>query len=588
MNVLPKSNVEFTKKDYWDSFFVKRGKEAFEWYGEYNELSGVLQKYMKLNDTILVVGCGNSNLSIDMFDAGYRDMMNIDISNVAIKQMQRKCKKRTGLVFKQMDVQKLLFEDSKFSVILDKGTLDALMPDSEEKTRKTVDNMFQVFEVVLSADTVQRLTSQEEMIDAISMSQQAALVCSGLAKQNISDSGEVTIDLALPDNSVPRYSIVVTDKKCKKLAEAMTYAAFIVPQGREREWLFGTKEGRDLLRDSSGMDRLAVILLHRGHKYSNLQEVQDEVRDAIRSIAPADILSKKQKIPFLSVGPDLGNRQEVVRGTSDISGEYIVEDAEGDNGTVYRRLIFLDNQNVVQSEARMIKDTTNPTSKIVDILYLSCDHHVFMTAGISMASINSNNSNIRVLIIGLGGGGLCMFIRKYLPQVFITVVDIDPEVKNIAVSYFCLKEDDHLKVIISDGLEYIKNTDEKFDAVLFDVDSKDSSKGLSCPPENFLEPEVIKNTVKCLSDKGVFILNFVCRIEKLRQAVWSLLSENLGDISSVKLKEEVNEIIFCQIKNPGVPIYEAACHFNNALQSQNYESGNIINLEQLTTMVRTS
>lgn len=70
------------------------------------------------------------------------------------------------------------------------------------------------------------------MIDAISMSQQAALLCSGLAKQNISDSGEVNIDLALPDNSVPRYSIIVTDKKCQKRPEAMTYAAFIVPQGR--------------------------------------------------------------------------------------------------------------------------------------------------------------------------------------------------------------------------------------------------------------------------------------------------------------------------------------------------------------------
>lgn len=70
--------------------------------------------------------------------------MNIDISNVAIKQMQRKCKKRAGIVFKQMDVQQMEFEDYKFNVVLDKGTLDALMPDSNEKTRNTVNRMFQV------------------------------------------------------------------------------------------------------------------------------------------------------------------------------------------------------------------------------------------------------------------------------------------------------------------------------------------------------------------------------------------------------------------------------------------------------------
>lgn len=31
MNLLPKSNEEFSQKDYWDSFFKKRGIKAFEW-----------------------------------------------------------------------------------------------------------------------------------------------------------------------------------------------------------------------------------------------------------------------------------------------------------------------------------------------------------------------------------------------------------------------------------------------------------------------------------------------------------------------------------------------------------------------------
>ena len=31
MNLLPKSRDEFTKKDYWDNFFMKRGSKQFEW-----------------------------------------------------------------------------------------------------------------------------------------------------------------------------------------------------------------------------------------------------------------------------------------------------------------------------------------------------------------------------------------------------------------------------------------------------------------------------------------------------------------------------------------------------------------------------
>ena len=42
------------------------------------------------------------------------------------------------------------------------------------------------------------------------------------------------------------------------------------------------------------------------------------------------------------------------RGHSELSGDYIVEDAEGEGGQTFRRLIFLSNQNIVQSEVRLV------------------------------------------------------------------------------------------------------------------------------------------------------------------------------------------------------------------------------------------
>ena len=41
-------------------------------------------------------------------------------------------------------------------------------------------------------------------------------------------------------------------------------------------------------------------------------------------------------------------------GKSALSGDYVVEDVDGDGGQKYRRLIFLSNKNVVQSEARLL------------------------------------------------------------------------------------------------------------------------------------------------------------------------------------------------------------------------------------------
>lgn len=54
MNLLPKSSKDFGSVDYWEKFFQQRGKQAFEWYGTYLELCGVLHKYIKPREKVRV------------------------------------------------------------------------------------------------------------------------------------------------------------------------------------------------------------------------------------------------------------------------------------------------------------------------------------------------------------------------------------------------------------------------------------------------------------------------------------------------------------------------------------------------------
>ena len=42
----------------------------------------------------------------------------------------------------------------------------------------------------------------------------------------------------------------------------------------------------------------------------------------------------------------------------------------------------------------------------------------------------------------------------------------------------------------------------KFDAILFDLDSKDNTVGMSCPPRKFVECAVLKNVSNCLENEG--------------------------------------------------------------------------------------
>lgn len=64
-------------------------------------------------------------------------------------------------------------------------------------------------------------------------------------------------------------------------------------------------------------------------------------------------------MPFLSVGGDIGVRTIRHQDHSPLSGDYVVEDVQGDNGHYFRRLIFLSSRNVVQSEARLVQDVAH-------------------------------------------------------------------------------------------------------------------------------------------------------------------------------------------------------------------------------------
>lgn len=62
---------------------------------------------------------------------------------------------------------------------------------------------------------------------------------------------------------------------------------------------------------------------------------------------------------------------------------------------------------------------------------------------------------VSVLLVGLGGGALAQFLRDFVPNVTVEVVEIDPVVLEVAKEWFGFRPDDRLTVTIGDGLERI-------------------------------------------------------------------------------------------------------------------------------------
>merc|ERR1712000_299555 len=85
--------------------------------------------HLKKNDRILIVGCGNSTFSADLYDAGYKNITNIDFSDVVIDRMKESNQERETMNWIKMDMCELDFPEGSFDVVIDKAAMDALMVD---------------------------------------------------------------------------------------------------------------------------------------------------------------------------------------------------------------------------------------------------------------------------------------------------------------------------------------------------------------------------------------------------------------------------------------------------------------------------
>lgn len=74
-------------KDYWDKRYSEAGGDAsFDWLETYASLSDLMKQFLVSKEMrILVVGCGNADFSQDLYDDGYKNILNVDISPVVIQ-----------------------------------------------------------------------------------------------------------------------------------------------------------------------------------------------------------------------------------------------------------------------------------------------------------------------------------------------------------------------------------------------------------------------------------------------------------------------------------------------------------------------
>ena len=128
-------NADFQTVEYWDKRYAAEAEDAdFDWFRKYRDIQHIFHELVPDRQSrILMLGCGNSTLSKDMYDDGYTHIVNLDYSAVVIDKMQARFPE---LDWRVMDIRDLdkhadkLGGPASWDVIVDKGTMDALMAEN--------------------------------------------------------------------------------------------------------------------------------------------------------------------------------------------------------------------------------------------------------------------------------------------------------------------------------------------------------------------------------------------------------------------------------------------------------------------------
>lgn len=137
--------------EYWDDLFVEQSERVTEWLVSYPTIKGYLLPLLKPSHDTLVIGCGNSELSVGLHTDLLQEVTSMDISDVVIEQMRVKYKDSPTMKWDAEDIMAMSYQDDAFDVVIDKSLLDCVFHCDEHE--EEVEGMLEELHRVLRKDS---------------------------------------------------------------------------------------------------------------------------------------------------------------------------------------------------------------------------------------------------------------------------------------------------------------------------------------------------------------------------------------------------------------------------------------------------
>jgi spermidine synthase len=112
----------------------------------------------------------------------------------------------------------------------------------------------------------------------------------------------------------------------------------------------------------------------------------------------------------------------------------------------------------------------------------------------------------KMLIIGLGGGSIPKKLQKEFPSLEMDVVEIDPEVIQIAKNHFHVRDGKNLRLHAQDGRLFLARTANQYDIILIDAYYSDAM------PFHLATREFFELAQRKLTPNGIVVANLISAV----------------------------------------------------------------------------
>ena len=195
-------------------------------------------------------------------------------------------------------------------------------------------------------------------------------------------------------------------------------------------------------------------------------------------------------------------------------------------------------------------------------MFLDSDELVFQYLKYYDLSEHFNPDFRRSLLIG---GATYSYPKHYLnkfPEALIDIVEIDPELTQLARKYFQLSDNPRMKIIHEDGRTFLNKCKEKYDVVFVDA-----FKSQYTLPYQLTTREAVQKIYNVLNNDGIAILNIISSIDGMKslflqaeyltyqsvfQQVYLFVIQNLDD------KEQLQSVVLVALKSEKTPVFNSS------------------------------